>query len=208
MSYDKKYFNWQKNIGYFGGIANKFKFEKHIKKNDIVLDFGSGGGYLLKNINCKDKIGIEINESARKEAQLNEVKSIESIDKIKNEFADVIISNHALEHVECPLNILKKLKNKLKKKGKIIFVVPHQSPKEKYIQNDINQHLYTWNPLTLGNLFKNAGYKNIKVSVIRHKWPPKYIQIYNIFGLKIFHIISKLYAIIKNNYQIKIIAEK
>ena len=52
MNYDIKYFNWQKEIGQFGGIANKLIFEKHIKNDDIVIDFGSGGGYLLKYIIC------------------------------------------------------------------------------------------------------------------------------------------------------------
>ena len=54
----------QERIGKFGGIINKKKFNKYINKNDSVLDFGCGGGYLLKNIDCLNKHGIEINETA------------------------------------------------------------------------------------------------------------------------------------------------
>lgn len=43
-NYDKKYFDWQKTIGEFGGKANLFKFEDNIKNTDTVLDFGCGGG--------------------------------------------------------------------------------------------------------------------------------------------------------------------
>lgn len=45
--YNEDYFNWQKNIGLFGGWANSTKFEQYITKEDDVLDFGCGGGYLL-----------------------------------------------------------------------------------------------------------------------------------------------------------------
>ena len=30
--YNVDYFNWQKNIGAFGGMANLFKFNNHINK--------------------------------------------------------------------------------------------------------------------------------------------------------------------------------
>lgn len=130
MKYNKKYFNWQKDIGKFGGLANKFKFEEHIEKDDVVVDFGSGGGYLLGVVECRDKLGIEINKVARREASSNDIRSVSSIDEVDDDYADVIISNHALEHVDCPLEIIKRLKPKLKNEGKIIFVVPHQGPRE------------------------------------------------------------------------------
>ena len=53
-----------KNSAVFGGIANSFKFKKNVKPEYTVIDFGCGGGFLLKNLNCKKKFGIEINTSA------------------------------------------------------------------------------------------------------------------------------------------------
>mgnify|MGYP001147144506 CR=1 FL=1 len=67
--YDQAYYDWQQRIGIFGGKANLFKFEKYIKPDDIVLDFGCGGGDLLNAIKCKEKYGIDINEFARAEAK-------------------------------------------------------------------------------------------------------------------------------------------
>jgi SAM-dependent methyltransferase len=208
MKYGKYYFNWQKSVGEFGGLANKFKFEEYIKKDDVVLDFGSGGGYLLSNISCAEKVGVEVNKNARLEAEGIGVNSVKSIDEVSDKYVDVIISNHALEHVDCPLEIITKLKPKLKGGGKIVFVVPHQGPKETYKKGDINQHLYTWNPMTLGSLFEKAGYKNIRVSLIRHKWPKNYKKIYNGFGLRCFHYFSIFNAFLKRNYQIKVEAIK
>ena len=63
--YDNKYFDWQSPIGEFGGWANLTKFQPFIRNDFNVIDFGCGGGYLLNNIQCKEKIGIEVNDSAR-----------------------------------------------------------------------------------------------------------------------------------------------
>jgi len=82
--YDEKYFNWQKNIGAFGGKANLFKFENHIEIDSKLVDFGSGGGYLLSNINIKDKVGIEINATARNAANEMGIKTYSSTDEIED----------------------------------------------------------------------------------------------------------------------------
>ena len=66
---------------------NKFKFEEHINSNDIVLDFGCGGGYLLNNFeniirkgfeNIIRK-GFEINEYAWGECKKNGVQILKKI---------------------------------------------------------------------------------------------------------------------------------
>ena len=129
--YDKAYFDWQKKIGIVGGYLNKFKFEEHIKKEDIIMDFGCGGGYLLDNFDNKNKIGFEINISAWDEIKKKGIAVYNNFDDISNNSIDVIISNHAMEHVPNPFNTLKQLYNKLKKNGKIIIVIPCEQPSEK-----------------------------------------------------------------------------
>ena len=62
--YNKDYFDWQKEIGKVGGYLNKFKFE-----TDVFMDFGCGGGYLLKQFDNKNKIGFEINKAAQEECK-------------------------------------------------------------------------------------------------------------------------------------------
>lgn len=204
--YNKDYFNYQKRIGEFGGKANLFKFSPYISENDSVIDFGCGGGFLLKHIKCGKKRGIEINPVARRISRENGIQTSPSISSIPDNWADIIISNHALEHVANPLETIMSLHNKMKSGGKIIFVVPHER-KGKYRPEDINQHLYTWTPLNLGNLFKKAGFRILEVEWIKSAWPPLHCQLYRLFGPRLFLFISHIYAVVfRRPYQVRIIA--
>src|SRR5512135_3119308 len=87
--YDDKYFSWQKSMGEFGGWANKTIFQPYISVNDKVLEFGCGGGFLLKELNCREKIGIEVNKTAREQALKMNITSYESVSFVKNEWAAV-----------------------------------------------------------------------------------------------------------------------
>jgi glycosyltransferase involved in cell wall biosynthesis/Flp pilus assembly protein TadD/GT2 family glycosyltransferase/2-polyprenyl-3-methyl-5-hydroxy-6-metoxy-1,4-benzoquinol methylase len=206
-SENKKYFAFQKEIGEFGGQANLFKFSDYISPHYSVIDFGCGGGYLLKNIQCHSKVGIEVNAYARQQAESLGIKVVKALEEIPDHYADLIISNHALEHVENPLATLKALKNKIKNNGEIIFVVPHQDIREGFNPDDVNNHLYTWNMQTLGNIFKYAGFEIISIDLIQHQWPPNYIQLYREKGEIFFHKICHEYAKKNNNYQIRIVAK-
>lgn len=207
--YDKAYFDWQKNIGAFGGWANLVKFEKYISPEMNVIDFGCGGGFLLNHIDCKGKIGVEINEIARENAENVGVMTFKSVIELPNTWADCIISNNVLEHVPDPLNQLVLLKDKLKKGGKIIFVVPCDSIRFKYDPQDVNYHLYSWSPMNLGNLFVEAGYTVIESKAFIHKWPPKYHLIARLFGKTIFNIGCRLYGHLERSwFQVRVVAIK
>jgi methylase of polypeptide subunit release factors len=91
--YDKNYFGWQASLGEFGGWANLSKFVNYITPKDTVLDFGCGGGYLLKNINCKRKVGVEVNHSAVQTAKKNGIQVYQNVENVPDASIDVIISN-------------------------------------------------------------------------------------------------------------------
>lgn len=216
LHYNKEYFeNFQKSLGEFGGTANLFKFEKYLEQTDTVLDFGCGGAYLLRNLNVDKKIGIEINETARNEAEkLGGVEVYSSCEFIEDNSIDKIISNHALEHTFRPLDEIIKLRDKLKDGGVCIFNLPHETifgdnnKRVEWDPNDINMHLYTWNCMTLGNLFKQAGYTVLEVKSYQHQWPPNFREIVEIQGWEKFHELAQEHAKKMNNYQILIVAKK
>jgi len=207
--YSDDYFKWQGNIGRFGGWANLHKFIYYIKPEYNIIDFGCGGGFLLNNIKCNGKIGVEINETARKNAMDLGINTVISAEEIEDNWADLIISNHALEHTKNPLEVLRILHKKLKKGGSIVFVVPCETIKSKYYPGDINCHLFSWGPMCLGNLFTEAGFKVYESKTYIHKWPKNYEKVAKWFGRRGFNMICMLNARYKRDgYQVKVIAKK
>ena len=190
--YDEQYFSWQKRMGEFGGKIKSNFFKPYIKEYMTVIEFGSGGGYLLKNICAKEKIGIEINDTARLKAKEIGIHSVKNISELKDNYADVIISTSVLEHVENPLGILRELKSKLKDEGKIIFHVPNESCNTEYERSEVNNHLYTWNCLNLGNLFKAAGYFVYSVQNIREVWPKNFFEIDKEISFEFFDALCEI----------------
>lgn len=214
--YNEEYFNWQKAHGEFGGVSNIFKFKDYIKESDNVIDFGAGGGYLLKNIDCKNKLGIEINGTARAFAKTIGITAHKNADTIEDEWADVIISNHALEHVENPLAEIKHLYKKLKPGGKIVFVVPNERRK-KYVDGNIHNHFFTWAEINLGNLFKHAGYKVLEVKDLKYTNPPGHRKLRKIIGGDLSYVSGKSYHFFRSALQrfyksditeVRVVAEK
>lgn len=207
--YDKNYFDWQKSIGAFGGEANKVKFQEYIRPTDRVVDFGCGGGFLLSRLECGEKLGIEINPAARENAKGLGIRAVENAALVPNEWADVIISNHALEHVEEPLVELRKLYEKLKPGGKLVIVVPSDSIKMAYDPKDINQHLFSWSPMNLGHLLTQAGFQVLESKPYYHKWFPRYQTVVRVLGWNTFHFLSKMYSRWEDSwFQVRAVAIK
>jgi SAM-dependent methyltransferase len=206
--YNKEYFTLQKTCGEIGGILNKFKFEKEVNDEDVLMDFGCGGGYLLDNFINKKKIGFEINKSAWDEIKKKGIPVYDNFEDISNDSIDTIISNHAMEHVPLPLNTLKELYKKIKVGGKIVIVIPCEQPTEPgfyYKPNDMNQHLHTWCPMTFGNLVKLAGFEVVSCIPFQHQWCPDFEKSYKDDN---FHERCREYAKKNKNIQIKLIAKK
>lgn len=191
--YNSAYFEWQREIGRITTKLTKHYFEPYIKSTDRVVDFGCGGGTLLASLNCATKTGVEINEHARAHAESLGVKTVSSPQALLDASADVIVSSHALEHCHDPLSELKSLHPKLAPGGRIIFVTPY----ERYVHykpNDVNQHLFTWSPMNLGNLFTLAGFEVQESSIIRHRFPPGYQRLEKILPTAIMQLICTFWG--------------
>jgi SAM-dependent methyltransferase len=97
--YDAKYFAWQQEMGRLGGWANVDKFCRTVGTSDRVLDFGCGGGFLLANLECRERFGIEPNPAARESASSKGVKvfanGAEALSALGAASIDVIISDNA-----------------------------------------------------------------------------------------------------------------
>lgn len=211
--YDSDYFEWQrKAVGAFGGWANAPKFSASVKPTDTVVDFGCGGGFLLDNLNCARKIGIEPNPSAAVSVKALGIEHFssppEAVAALGEGVADVIVSNNALEHTLNPLQELKNLRPLLKDGGVIRFWVPCEAKSWSYDPTDVNYHLFTWSPQALGNLFNEAGFKVESVKARVTKWPPMYRTVAKL-GRPIFNLACAVYGRFERSwFQVEIIARK
>jgi SAM-dependent methyltransferase len=175
----KAYFAFQNEGGDHRGRINARKFRPYIKPTDTVLDFGCGNGSLLRSLQCAQRIGVEINPAARAVASQAGVTCHENPATVADATVDVVISNHALEHVPSPLQSLIDLRRTLRPGGRVILCVPIDDWRQQrsFWAPDIHNHLYTWSPKLFGNLLCEAGYEVHAITVYTHAWPEKHWQI-------------------------------
>jgi len=192
--YGQRYFDMQADTSRYSAVIDRFKFETHIKPSDRVVDFGCGGGYMLAGLTAREKIGVEINETAAAAARRNGLKVVPDLDLVEDGWADVIISHHALEHVDDPLGIVRTMKAKLRSGGKVVIVTPDESYRMRYREDDPNFHLFTWSPSNLGNLLKRAGFADVSAAPVHHRWPPYWWIIGPLVGRRLMHALCVVHA--------------
>jgi len=113
----QKYLKWQDFHGEINGIINARKFKKFNFQGCTVLDFGSGTGNLLNQINASIKIAVEVNPEAHPQIIKKGITAHASIEEIQSKSVDFVISNHALEHVPFPIQALREIWRILKPGG-------------------------------------------------------------------------------------------
>ncbi len=144
------------------------------RKNGNLLEVGSGTGFFVGAMKKAgwNVTGIEPDENTRKLAfELNNVELIESnnfFQLLPNQF-DVITLWHVLEHIHSLKNYIQKLKELLKKDGKLVIAVPNHDCfdakffKQYWAAYDVPRHLYHFNFESLNLLIENEGMRLEKI---------------------------------------------
>jgi len=206
------YFRWQQRSGDDGAIVNGRNFQKYISAQDCVLDFGCGGGFLSKNLSCGRRLGVEINPAARLVAKNNGIECFAELAELPDLLVDVAISNHALEHVPAPVEILAEIHRRIKPNGVLVLKLPIDDwrTQRNIKRDDINHHLYTWTPQLLFNCLKEAGFEKhrISISIYTHAWFPGAMTAYRFLPQFVFDIGCRLFSILKRRRQLLAIATK
>jgi len=209
--YGDAYYAWQRSAGQLGAELDNWKFQPFLNPQIAVLDFGCGGGFMLAALPASERWGIEVNPVAAREASTRLDRVVPAIRAIPvDKQFDAIVSHHALEHVENPLEVLQELRGKLHPGGRAIFVVPAESwiVRSTYDAGDVNQHLYTWTPLLLGHLFVRAGYEIESIKVLCHRWPPKPALVRRLAGGVLFDWLCRTIAFVTFYRQLRIVAKR
>lgn len=91
-----------------------------------LLDFGCGAGGLLHQVKdvANRVAGVELDQTINKALNDEGIKCYRNIEEVEGQY-DFITLYHVVEHLKNPVEILKELKQFLKKDGVIIVEVPN-----------------------------------------------------------------------------------
>jgi len=208
----KAYFEYQNHFSFrdIGAKLNVRNFAPHVKPSDWVLDFGCGGGWLLRELVCRQKVGVELNEHAHPECRDNQVKVYKFVSEVAERDFDVIISNHCLEHVPHPIEALSALRQLLSPDGKLIFVVPIDDwrVQRDFAGTDIDHHLHTWSARLMANTLVEAGFVPLESRTLTHAWFPIWQKFYGKIPMFAFDALCWAYSVAKKRRQLLVCAKK
>ena len=191
-----------------GAVLEARKFAPYISSRDKVLDFGCGGGWILGQIECADRFGVELNEAAHGYCRENAIKVVRTLDEVNETAFDVAISNHCLEHVPCPVEALKGMHNHLRPGGRLILALPLDDWRVQKDHNgaDIDHHLHTWTPRLLANTLVEAGFTVDQVRVLTYAWFPGWRRALDLLPRWIFDCLCWAMAVTKKRRQLVAVA--
>ena len=144
-----------------------------IVKNGKILDFGCGNGsFLLKfRPHGMDCYGIDIDQEAIKKAKENNIKAFCSFYEanFNDNFFDIILASHVLEHTTEPDKILEEFTGLLKPKGILIINVPNFDScnfklfNECWMPLDIPRHRYSFSTEIMKKSIEKNGLRIIRI---------------------------------------------
>jgi SAM-dependent methyltransferase len=205
----EEYFAWQRGSGKVSAAVDVPVFQRYVGPGDAVLDFGCGTGALLAALESGPKFGVEVNAAARREAGEGDVTVVATSDALAAESVDVVISNHALEHVLDPLAELRLLKRALKPGGRMVLRLPLDDWRaQRDPADDGNHHLYAWTPRLIANLLREAGFHVERAEVVAYAWPPRSAALVDRLPRPLFDVLARVTAVALRRRQLLVLARR
>lgn len=140
---------------------------KFIKKPRTVLDIGCSNGIFLDLYNTSETWGVEPSENAKNiNAKKHKIIN-EYFEKAKlpENYFDLIVMNHTLEHVKDAEIVLAKVYRLLKKNGILFVDVPNAGGLGSKLLGDkwsyrlLDEHTYQFTKESLSGLVRDSGFK-------------------------------------------------
>lgn len=156
----EEYFSYQVQGAEVAARIALPRFQPHVRAGDRVVDFGCGTGWLLNVLDAGTKTGIEPNPAARAHASKLGIATVASPAELDDASADVIVSNHALEHSLSPYHELVELRRILRPGGRLVIGLPVDDWRTQRRPDPANpdHHLFTWTPQLISNLLQAAEF--------------------------------------------------
>ena len=205
----EEYFGWQGSGADVNAAIESTKFAPHVSAGDTVVDFGCGAGALLATLPIGERVGVEPNPPARRAGEARGIRVVASTRELEDAMADVVISNHALEHTLAPLDELRELLRVLKPGGRLVLWLPLDDWRtQRRPGEDVNHHLYTWTPLLLRNLLDEAGFEVRECRVVTHAWPRFHHVLFKALPRRAFDVLARGWSVLRRRRQVMALAER
>jgi SAM-dependent methyltransferase len=204
------YGEWQLGAMDALGAETARRFRPYVNSDDVCLDFGCGGGRLLEHLKVSHRIGVEPNQVPAEIARGRGVEVFPTLQDVRAESVDVVISNHALEHCRAPFQELSNMKRVLKSAGRLVLVLPLEDWRRsrRFRPEDRNHHLFAWTPLLIGNLVTDAAFRVSSITVVRHAYPPGAGLLWRHFPEFAFDGICSAWSVMALMRQLKVVATR
>jgi len=206
----ERYFGWQGSRGEQEARIELAKFEHEVDPGDRLVDFGCGGGWLLELLPAAERTGIEPNPAVRAEGLRRGVRIVESASELGDESADVVISNHALEHTLSPWHELGELRRILVPGGRLLLWLPVDDwrRQRRPRTDDVNHHLHTWTPQLPFNPLTEAGFEVPTCRLVAHAWPRFHLALFRLLPGPALDVLARLWARLALRRQVHAVAVK
>lgn len=168
---DSQYQNYaDSRLGGNFGEMSSWRFVYPYLKNKRVLDVGCSDGLYLRHLS-KDSVGIEQVSVLAKAGSKNGLKIINddvlhALKDIENNAFDGVFFSHVMEHVDCPIGMLREIHRTLIKNGVLVLGLPI----ERNIYRDVlrmdyfnGTHLYAFSMRNAEKLLQETGFRVEKV---------------------------------------------
>jgi SAM-dependent methyltransferase len=137
------------------------KLAPQVRPADVVLEYGAGLGWNLAALPCRRKIGFDVADFLAPTLHGLGIEFVTETKSIPDGSMDVVLCHHTLEHVSDPPAALLEMFRLLAPTGKLLLFVPleREAKYHKFVVDEPNHHLYSWNTQSLGNLVQETGFQ-------------------------------------------------
>jgi sugar phosphate isomerase/epimerase len=143
---------------------NSFFGNKNFNK---VIDFGCKEGYLLHNVNAKEKIGVDLNPKR----VFNDIRYLKrDVVSLKTKDVDLVISSEVIEHIQNDLIVMKNMYDSLKKNGYVFLTTINKNTEIDKTQKDLERgHLRRYGQ-DLKEKMETIGFTTLDFFAIRSSY--------------------------------------
>jgi SAM-dependent methyltransferase len=177
-----------------------------IQPGQSVLEFGAGVGANLVSVKKICKVyAVEKAVLAQKHCQTLEIPVVPALDQLRPELRfDAILLRHVLEHIPDPKALLLDLRGRLTKGGRLIVILPIESPWANIKASDTDHHLYSWNRQTIANLLTISGYRVMTAKIHWFNGKRIFLPLYKFFGSKIYCVAMRTFGFLRGRCEISV----